>query len=136
MSRSFGTLKPLSVRSASVGCTSPRKTPALAPAAEVVLADFLVDALADQVADGNALVLELERKLVHGRHPSRFRHHKQRAISLIRGFVMLDRAPKPDGAWQFRWPSLTLSTVNRIHHLPGIRFAEAPEPAPPRPGQP
>src|SRR4029079_795161 len=29
------------------------------------------------------------------------------------------------GAWQFRWPSLTLSTVNRIHDLPGMPFAEA-----------
>lgn len=42
-----------------------------------------------------------------------------------RGFVVLDRSPGPGGAWQFRWPSLTLSTVNRIHDLPGMRFSEA-----------
>src|SRR5690606_7322887 len=27
--------------------------------------------------------------------------------------------------WQFRWPSLTLSTVNRVHDLPGMAFSEA-----------
>jgi len=50
-----------------------------------------------------------------------------RALGLAphRGFVVLDQAPGPGGAWQFRWPSLTLSTVNRIHDLPGMRFSEA-----------
>ena len=38
---------------------------------------------------------------------------------------MLDQSPQPGGAWQFRWPSLRLSTVNRIHDLPGMRFSEA-----------
>jgi cation diffusion facilitator CzcD-associated flavoprotein CzcO len=38
---------------------------------------------------------------------------------------VLDRSPQPGGAWQFRWPSLRLSTVNRIHDLPGMRFSEA-----------
>lgn len=42
-----------------------------------------------------------------------------------RGFVVLDQSPGPGGAWQFRWPSLTLSTANRIHDLPGLRFSEA-----------
>jgi thioredoxin reductase len=42
-----------------------------------------------------------------------------------RGFVVLDQAPQPGGAWQFRWPSLKLSTVNRIHDLPGMPFSEA-----------
>lgn len=40
------------------------------------------------------------------------------------GFVVLDQAPGPGGAWQFRWPSLTLSTVNRVHDLPGMAFAD------------
>lgn len=39
-------------------------------------------------------------------------------------FVVLDHAPGPGGAWQFRWPSLTLSTVNRVHDLPGMAFTE------------
>ncbi|NLU82488.1 NAD(P)-binding domain-containing protein [Rhodococcus sp. HNM0569] len=40
------------------------------------------------------------------------------------GFVVLDHAPGPGGAWQFRWPSLTLTTVNAVHDLPGMGFAE------------
>ncbi|MGC0362629.1 cation diffusion facilitator CzcD-associated flavoprotein CzcO [Rhodococcus sp. 27YEA15] len=40
------------------------------------------------------------------------------------GFVVLDHAAGPGGAWQFRWPSLTLSTVNGVHDLPGMSFAE------------
>jgi len=52
-------------------------------------------------------------------------HLKRLGLAPVRGFVVLDRAPAPGGAWQFRWPSLTLSTVNRIHDLPGMRFADA-----------
>jgi thioredoxin reductase len=46
----------------------------------------------------------------------------------VRGFIVLDGSPRPGGAWQFRWPSLTLSTVNRIHDLPGMRFADVVDP--------
>lgn len=52
-------------------------------------------------------------------------HLKRRGLAPIRGFVVLDKSPVPGGAWQFRWPSLTLSTVNRIHDLPGLPFADA-----------
>ena len=52
-------------------------------------------------------------------------HLKQRGLSPHRGFVVLDQSPEPGGAWQYRWPTLTLSTVNRIHDLPGMRFSEA-----------
>jgi cation diffusion facilitator CzcD-associated flavoprotein CzcO len=52
-------------------------------------------------------------------------HLKRRGLPPNRGFVVLDRAPNAGGAWQFRWPSLTLSTVNRIHDLPGMAFADA-----------
>jgi cation diffusion facilitator CzcD-associated flavoprotein CzcO len=41
-----------------------------------------------------------------------------------RDFVVLDRSASPGGAWQYRWPSLTLSTVNRIHDLPGLAFSD------------
>lgn len=41
------------------------------------------------------------------------------------GFVVLDHNPGPGGAWQHRWPSLTLSTVNGVHDLPGLRFSDA-----------
>ena len=52
-------------------------------------------------------------------------HLKRRGLPPIRGFVVLDQSPNAGGAWQFRWPSLTLSTVNRIHDLPGMPFADA-----------
>lgn len=52
-------------------------------------------------------------------------HLQRRGLTGNRGFVVLDRSPAPGGAWQYRWPSLTLSTVNRIHDLPGLRFADA-----------
>lgn len=52
-------------------------------------------------------------------------HLKNRDLAPHRGFVVLDQSPEPGGAWQYRWPSLTLSTVNRVHDLPGMRFSEA-----------
>jgi thioredoxin reductase len=52
-------------------------------------------------------------------------HLKRRELPPNRGFVVLDQSPNAGGAWQFRWPSLTLSAVNRIHDLPGMRFADA-----------
>src|ERR1044071_4652791 len=54
-------------------------------------------------------------------------HLRRRGLKPHRGFVVLDQSPRPGGAWQFRWPSLTLSTVNRIHDLPGMRFSDAVE---------
>ncbi|MFD5180921.1 NAD(P)-binding domain-containing protein [Nocardia sp. NPDC058379] len=49
-----------------------------------------------------------------------------RRLGLVpeRDFLIVDHAPGPGGAWQFRWPSLTLTTVNRVHDLPGMSFAE------------
>jgi cation diffusion facilitator CzcD-associated flavoprotein CzcO len=51
-------------------------------------------------------------------------HLAQRGLAPGRGFIVLDANDIPGGAWQHRWPSLTLSTVNRIHDLPGLSFAE------------
>lgn len=51
-------------------------------------------------------------------------HLSRLGLAPVRGFVLLDQAPEPGGAWQFGWPSLTLSTVNRIHDLPGMPFSE------------
>jgi cation diffusion facilitator CzcD-associated flavoprotein CzcO len=51
-------------------------------------------------------------------------HLKKRGLAPERGFVVLDQSPQPGGAWQFGWPSLRLSAVNRIHDLPGMRFSE------------
>jgi cation diffusion facilitator CzcD-associated flavoprotein CzcO len=52
-------------------------------------------------------------------------HLQKLGLPSERGFVVLDQSPQAGGAWQFRWPSLTLSTVNRIHDLPGMSFADA-----------
>lgn len=51
-------------------------------------------------------------------------HLKQLGLEAGRDFLVLDGAPQPGGAWQYRWPSLTLSTVNRVHDLPGMSFAD------------
>ena len=52
-------------------------------------------------------------------------HLKRLSVAPGRGFVVLDQNPVAGGAWQHRWLSLTLSTVNRIHDLPGMTFSEA-----------
>jgi len=52
-------------------------------------------------------------------------HLKQAGLVPGRDFLVLDAAPRPGGAWQYRWPSLTLSTVNRVHDLPGMSFADS-----------
>lgn len=52
-------------------------------------------------------------------------HLQQHGLSVGRGFIVLDQPPEAGGAWQFRWPSLTLSTVNRVHDLPGMPFSDA-----------
>ena len=36
-------------------------------------------------------------------------------------FVVLDANAHPGGAWQHRWDSLTMATVNGIHELPDVR---------------
>jgi cation diffusion facilitator CzcD-associated flavoprotein CzcO len=51
-------------------------------------------------------------------------HLKKLGLNPGKDFIVLDGAPAPGGAWQYRWPSLTLSTVNRVHDLPGMSFAE------------
>ncbi|WP_030818742.1 FAD-dependent oxidoreductase [Streptomyces sp. NRRL S-98] len=39
--------------------------------------------------------------------------------------VVLDHAPRPGGAWQFRWPSLTYGKVHGMHALPGMELTGA-----------
>lgn len=40
-------------------------------------------------------------------------------------YQVLDAAPGPGGAWQFRWPTLTLKSANRVHDLPGLGILDA-----------
>jgi thioredoxin reductase len=42
-------------------------------------------------------------------------------------FVVLDADDGPGGAWQHRWPSLTVGTTHRVHDLPGLPFRPATE---------
>jgi cation diffusion facilitator CzcD-associated flavoprotein CzcO len=51
-------------------------------------------------------------------------HLQRLGLRAERDFLIVDHAPGPGGAWQFRWPSLTLTTVNRVHDLSGMSFAE------------
>ncbi|MEV6792858.1 NAD(P)-binding domain-containing protein [Streptomyces sp. NPDC051320] len=53
-------------------------------------------------------------------------HHLRRAgLVPDRDFVVLDHAPRPGGAWQFRWPSLTYAKVHGMHALPGMELTDA-----------
>lgn len=52
-------------------------------------------------------------------------HLRRLGLTPDRDFMVLDRSARPGGAWQYRWPSLTLGTVNGIHDLPGMAFSEA-----------
>jgi cation diffusion facilitator CzcD-associated flavoprotein CzcO len=55
-----------------------------------------------------------------------------RKAGLVAGtdFVVLDHSPGPGGAWQFRWPSLTLGKAHRVHDLPGMPLGD-PDPSRP-----
>lgn len=51
-------------------------------------------------------------------------HLHKMGLRAHQDFIVLDQEVKAGGAWQHRWPSLTLSTVNRVHDLPGLSFEE------------
>lgn len=55
-------------------------------------------------------------------------HLRRLGLAPDRDFVTLDRSAGPGGAWQFRWPSLTLAAANRVHDLPGLRLEEVIDP--------
>lgn len=48
-----------------------------------------------------------------------------RAVTGDETFVVLDAGAAPGGAWQHRWPSLRMATVNGIHELPGFAVPPA-----------
>ena len=51
-------------------------------------------------------------------------HLKHLGLEPLRDFIVLDGSPRPGGAWQYRWPSLTLTTVNGVRDLPGMGFSD------------
>ncbi|MDQ1012306.1 cation diffusion facilitator CzcD-associated flavoprotein CzcO [Streptomyces sp. V4I23] len=52
-------------------------------------------------------------------------HLRRAGLVPDRDFVVLDHAPRPGGAWQFRWPSLTYGKVHGMHSLPGMELTGA-----------
>ncbi|WMX49084.1 NAD(P)-binding domain-containing protein [Streptomyces roseicoloratus] len=52
-------------------------------------------------------------------------HLRRTGFEPDRDFVILDHAPRPGGAWQFRWPSLTYGKVHGMHALPGMELTGA-----------
>ncbi|MFE9810623.1 NAD(P)-binding domain-containing protein [Streptomyces sp. NPDC005548] len=52
-------------------------------------------------------------------------HLRRAGFEPGRDFVVLDHAPRPGGAWQFRWPSLTFGKVHGMHELPGMELTDA-----------
>ena len=52
-------------------------------------------------------------------------HLRRTGFEPERDFVVLDHAPGPGGAWQFRWPSLTFAKVHGMHALPGMELTGA-----------
>ncbi|GAA1518450.1 NAD(P)-binding domain-containing protein [Streptomyces albidochromogenes] len=52
-------------------------------------------------------------------------HLRRAGLEPGRDFVVLDHAPRPGGAWQFRWPTLTYAKVHGMHALPGMELTGA-----------
>jgi novobiocin biosynthesis protein NovC len=52
-------------------------------------------------------------------------HLRRTGFEPERDFVVLDHAPRPGGAWQFRWPSLTYGKVHGMYALPGMELVGA-----------
>ncbi|MFF8845424.1 NAD(P)-binding domain-containing protein [Streptomyces sp. NPDC015127] len=57
-------------------------------------------------------------------------HLRRAGLVPDRDFVVLDHAPRPGGAWQFRWPSLTYGKVHGMHALPGMELTGADDDRP------
>ncbi|WP_335935522.1 NAD(P)-binding domain-containing protein [Streptomyces sp. PTD5-9] len=57
-------------------------------------------------------------------------HLRRAGLEPDRDFVVLDHAPRPGGAWQFRWPSLTYGKVHGMHALPGMELTGADDDRP------
>ncbi|WP_328403317.1 NAD(P)/FAD-dependent oxidoreductase [Streptomyces sp. NBC_00390] len=57
-------------------------------------------------------------------------HLRRAGLASGRDFVVLDHAPRPGGAWQFRWPSLTYGKVHGMYTLPGMELNGADDTRP------
>jgi cation diffusion facilitator CzcD-associated flavoprotein CzcO len=52
-------------------------------------------------------------------------HLRRSGLEPWRDFVVLDHSPRPGGAWQFRWPTLTYGRVHGMYALPGMELTGA-----------
>ncbi|WP_026929686.1 NAD(P)-binding domain-containing protein [Glycomyces tenuis] len=57
-------------------------------------------------------------------------HSLRRYFEPETGFVVFDHNPRPGGAWQHRWPTLTFKTVNGVYQLPDMPVPTPEESAP------
>ncbi|GAA0451658.1 NAD(P)-binding domain-containing protein [Streptomyces sp. NPDC046215] len=57
-------------------------------------------------------------------------HLRRAGYEPDRDFVVLDHSPRPGGAWQYRWPSLTYGKVHGMHALPGMELTGADDARP------
>lgn len=57
-------------------------------------------------------------------------HLRRAGYEPDRDFVVLDHSPRPGGAWQFRWPSLTYGKVHGMNALPGRELTGADDSLP------
>lgn len=55
---------------------------------------------------------------------SGYRHATEQYDDGTETFAVFDANPAPGGAWQHRWESLTMATVNGIFDLPGLSKPE------------
>ena len=60
-------------------------------------------------------------------------YHLRRRATSRAGTSWSWTPPRPGGAWQFRWPTLTYGKVHGMHALPGMELTGAdPGGRPPR----
>ena len=111
----------------SAGCSGRRAAPWLAVATSAPRAEMATSARWSACA---------RRRRRHRGGAGRAEHRVGAGAARLRagdGFVVLDADARPGGAWQHRWPSLTVGATHRVHDLPGLPFAPAPRRArPPR----
>lgn len=78
---------------------------------------------ADRVGDAVDSALERRQVVVLGAGQAGLSvAYYLRRLGLVPGVdvVLLDRGPRPGGAWQFRWEALRLGSAHRVHDLPGM----------------
>ncbi|MFD3578964.1 NAD(P)-binding domain-containing protein [Streptomyces sp. NPDC058644] len=85
------------------------------------------DAAAHEAADAAQAAQQVDAVVIGaGQAGLSSAHHLRRVgFEPDRDFVVLDHSPRPGGAWQFRWPSLTYGKVHGMHSLPGMELTGA-----------